>query len=1005
MNYIKHHHKVHTANHWHQTIKLYNIGKTELIKTPMPLMPITIPESLQQALQNHTVVPFVGAGLSMSVLAKETGESLFPSWSQLLKEAAEKLVSENKPQAAQAIDACLGYIEEDSYLRAAKIAQKELGKQQWNDFLKSQLDPPKSNCVPASLTSAEKVWQLGSQLIITTNYDKVLNWSCPAALRDELTLWPIEATHELQQALSKPVERPTLWHLHGHIDNVNKIILTPDGYQALYGDEVKESEYKAALMALRTFLATRTLLFIGFSFADETFYRQLKIINDIFDGNSPTHYVLIKADQQQAIDGLGLPLQTITYQQHSDLPQVLAKLAECVTDSTTSPAIPAVESPTTPGLKFNQDNHVFHLPFKPKGDGVVGREDALQQLRHQLTEGRPTSIGQAAAFKGIGGLGKTQLAIEYAYRYKDDYPKGVIWITADQEISPQLIQIAKAGQWISPQSEHKVILDAAIKRITSYSDCLVIFDNVDELNQIQPYLPTVSANPHLLITSRVAIRGFTAIELALLTPAQGLELLFKEAVRDPSTTSAEQITAAEIICGELSYLPLAIEIAGAYLKSRTIIQFSHYQQMLADNLEKATNSQDIDSFTGHQQDLFLTLQITESEISRSPQLKPVLQLLSWSASSSMGLSLMTALLQITELELLDALSLGVELRLLTASEDGQRYSIHRLLQQVQRQLSPVSEHTQLGQQICDRMIDWFKPLRDDFNDLITFEAEQDHLVTWAELAKQYSWLQNAGLIWLQAVPYYFLGKYQQCDDLLQQAISWLDVHQTTEKTILRADILNDRDRILSMLGKPKQALGFGQKALALKLELLGEKYPDVATSYDNIGGCFSDLGQHKEALEFKQKALVLRRDLLGEKHLDIAISLDNIGISYSYLGQHEKALSFKQKALALRLELRGEKHPVVAISYNNVGTSYGYLDQNKQALAFKQKAFTLWLELLGPEHPDTITALENTIITLLKLKQFPKANDTLYQFKKALPDKHQLKQKMDELQSDINRES
>ncbi|NQZ11648.1 MAG: SIR2 family protein, partial [Algicola sp.] len=267
---------------------------------------VKIPESLQTALQTHTLVPFVGAGLSMSVLREDNKEPLFPSWPQLLQLAAAKLVRENKPKAANAITACLDYIEDDSYLRAAKIAQKELGKKQWNDFLKEQLDPSKTLCNPASLATAEKVWKLGSKLIITTNYDKVLDWARPADLRDELTLWPIEAAHGLQQALTKPVERPTLWHLHGHVDNINNIILTPDGYQTLYGD-VKESTYKAALTSLRTFLATRTLLFIGFSFADETFYRQLKIINDIYDGNTPKHYVLIKADQQKAIDNLGLP--------------------------------------------------------------------------------------------------------------------------------------------------------------------------------------------------------------------------------------------------------------------------------------------------------------------------------------------------------------------------------------------------------------------------------------------------------------------------------------------------------------------------------------------------------------------------------------------------------------------------------------------------------------------------------------------------------------------------
>ena len=128
-------------------------------------------------------------------------------------------------------------------------------------------------------------------------------------------------------------------------------------------------------------------------------------------------------------------------------------------------------------------------------------------------------------------------------------------------------------------------------------------------------------------------------------------------------------------------------------------------------------------------------------------------------------------------------------------------------------------------------------------------------------------------------------------------------------------------------------------------------------------------------------------------------------ICYGYLFQLEQALTFKQKALALWLELLGDKHPDIALSYNNIGITYVALWQLEQALTFKQKALALNLELMGPEHPDTVLSLNNTIITFVKLNQFTKANDTLYQFKKALPVKHQHKQKLDDLQLYINQQS
>ncbi|NBQ71075.1 MAG: toll/interleukin-1 receptor domain-containing protein, partial [Nitrosomonadaceae bacterium] len=81
------------------------------------------------------------------------------------------------------------------------------------------------------------------------------------------------------------------------------------------------------------------------------------------------------------------------------------------------------ENATVPSqpLKANYDprNPAFLVPFRAKGKYMVGRDAALEKVRQQLLAGKPTSIGQTALFQGIGGLGKTQLAVEYAHHYRD----------------------------------------------------------------------------------------------------------------------------------------------------------------------------------------------------------------------------------------------------------------------------------------------------------------------------------------------------------------------------------------------------------------------------------------------------------------------------------------------------------------------------------------------------------------------------------------------------------
>lgn len=118
---------------------------------------------------------------------------------------------------------------------------------------------------------------------------------------------------------------------------------------------------------------------------------------------------------------------------------------------------------------------------------MVGRDEALEKVRQQLLEGRSTSIGQTALFQGIGGLGKTQLAVEYAYHYRNEYPNGVYWITADENIDAQLTRIAVAARWVAVESEHAIKLDVARHRLKTYSDYLIVFDNLESVDAIRDY--------------------------------------------------------------------------------------------------------------------------------------------------------------------------------------------------------------------------------------------------------------------------------------------------------------------------------------------------------------------------------------------------------------------------------------------------------------------------------------------------------------------------------------
>jgi hypothetical protein len=182
------------------------------------------------------------------------GDNLFPSWKALLEQAVTHLKADDKNAHANIVH---GFIETNRFLEAATEAQKALNSN-WYPFLKKQFALNSIDAEPDSLELAKRVWQLGSDLVITTNYDHVLRWACPR--KDDLAQWDIEAPAEQHDLLCKGVSKPTVWHLHGQIDNAAEIILTPDSYSKLYSEDKSEQKYQAALHTLQHQLSSRTFL-------------------------------------------------------------------------------------------------------------------------------------------------------------------------------------------------------------------------------------------------------------------------------------------------------------------------------------------------------------------------------------------------------------------------------------------------------------------------------------------------------------------------------------------------------------------------------------------------------------------------------------------------------------------------------------------------------------------------------------------------------------------------
>ncbi|MCX6579874.1 MAG: tetratricopeptide repeat protein [Candidatus Aminicenantes bacterium] len=631
-----------------------------------------------------------------------------------------------------------------------------------------------------------------------------------------------------------------------------------------------------------------------------------------------------------------------------------------------------------PAVNYHPDNPVFNVPFRAKGDGMVGREEALQKVREQLTAGQQTAIGYTAAFQGLGGLGKTQLAVEYAHRFRDEYPLGVLWINADQEIEPQLIEMAKQGCWIHPDSKPQDILEIAKQRLQNRSECLVIFDNVEDRAAIEPYLPVVDAEPHLLLTSRAFQEGFVLIDIALLDEALSFQLLLKESGRDINSLSELEQKAGREIVDKLGGLPLAIEIAGAYLNHLKGCTFQSYRDFLAENLREAMKGVLLSSFTGHEKDLFLTLQVSKPVLAQAPLLNDILDILAWSGTAFMGISLLAALLGKTEAELFTPLHLGESLHLLQKTPEKERYDIHRLVRQVRQEQSPLTQREQWIKEVCQRLGDWFEERIEEFTHLPAFEAEMDHLKQWLEHVRPYHSVHSARLTWLQMYPPYYWGKYREAQQLVQSAFTLLS-ENSEEDLRLKANILNDLGTMYLKLGENQKALENQMQSLEIRQILFGEQHPDTTISYNNVGSIHVAFGNYEKALEYKLRALKICLQIFGKQHPITSTILNNVGGAYGDLGEQEKALEYQLQALEIQKQLFGEQHPITAAIINNVGDAYGNLNKHEKALEYKLRALEILRKLLGERHPDTASLFQSVGYTYLHFEKPKEALDYFIQ--------------------------
>jgi tetratricopeptide (TPR) repeat protein len=558
---------------------------------------------------------------------------------------------------------------------------------------------------------------------------------------------------------------------------------------------------------------------------------------------------------------------------------------------------------------------IWNIPY-PRNPFFLGRDAELSQVRHHLLAGQTTALSQPQAISGLGGIGKTQLALAYAYRYHQDYTVAW-WVRAESTETLNSSYIALAERLRLPEREAKepnIIVQAIKTWLQIHRDWLLILDNADELALLSDFLPP-SVGGHLLLTTRATATGRLAqrLEIDTLLPEYGaLFLLRRAALLAPdaelSQASQEEQKQALQISQELGGLPLALDQAGAYLEETGIDLASYWQvyQQHRTNLLQRRGGQVND----HPASVATTWSLSFQKIEKkSPAAADLLRLCAYLVPHTIPEEILTA----------GASLLGPV-------------------------LAPVAADAFLLNQAIETLRAYSLLRRDPKEKiLLVHPLVQAVLQDTEEEAEKHNWAERTMLAVNMAFPHAKDSPWPQCERLLPHA---LQVAQYIERYQFISEeaghLLYKIASYLLRRARYAKAESFYQRALQIREQHLGPEHSHVADTLDGLARLYFEQGRYIEAETLSLRELQMREQTLEPEHLSMTSPLLNLAYIYRAQREYEKAEPMFLRAIWIFEHASGADDTWVAISLNNLANLYRKQKKYDKAAPLYQRAQKIW---------------------------------------------------------------
>jgi tetratricopeptide (TPR) repeat protein len=568
----------------------------------------------------------------------------------------------------------------------------------------------------------------------------------------------------------------------------------------------------------------------------------------------------------------------------------------------------------------------------------VGRDEDLKRLHAHLEQHGQASVTPVS---GLGGLGKTALALGYLATYGQHYEL-VAWIDAERSelIASQYRTVVRnrTGQDL-PEAE---AVAAAKALLAGSGEWLVIFDNATTPEDLQPYLPAGSGA--VLVTTRHqawSANPELVFELDTLPDAVVTAWLGRGLPgSDPAVI--EDLTA------RLGGLPLAVVQALAYIRARPGETAASYLAHFAtkESQRKALSRRPPD----YPRPVATTWDLaTEALATEAPAALDLLSHLAFLSPDGVALHLVDGLAGPAGLPtLLEALG---RYGLVRASST--RLSVHRLVQDVTRWRLGAEEETSCVETLAAHL-DNAAPDPTDHTTWAWFRDAAPHVLSLTDHAAT-----------LHIGPPALAGLANKVGRSLIEQVSLITAVSVLERALRIneaahgpehpqvAATLTNLGVARRELGEPAAAVELLERVLRIEEAAHGPDHPEVAITLTNLGAARHELGEHALAAELYERALRIKEAAHGPDHPEVAITLINLGAARHNLGEHALAAELYERALRIFEAAYGPDHPQVAITLTNLGAARHKLGEHALAAELYERALRIFEAAYGPDHPHS----------------------------------------------------